>query len=291
VAAALRQRGIAVVPFGSGGEGFDVCVLVIAETAKPEEIAMARSARRPVLIVLTKADLSGSGPGGPMAVARRRAVAIGRHAGVRTVPMVGPLAALEGSGELDGDLVTALRRFVTEPPNLTNVDAFVEDPHPVDRDVRRRLLDRLDRFGIAHAMLALADGCIAGRLPSHLARVGNLDEVLAGLEAVAAPIRYRQLRDAVTELRSRAVQSDDDALSDLLADDVTVLAMMTGAVDVVEAAGLPVDRGDSAAAHLERAIHWSRYRRGPVNALHRHCSSDIVRGSLRLLDGVRTAWA
>jgi hypothetical protein len=97
------------------------------------------------------------------------------------------------------------------------------------------------------------------------------------------------LRGAVAELRSCAVQSDDDALSHLLADDATVLAMMTAAVDVVEAAGLSVDRGDSAAAHLDRAVHWSRYRRGPVNALHRQCSADIVRGSLRLLGGVRTA--
>jgi hypothetical protein len=292
VTAALRQRGIAIVPFGGGGEGFDVCVVVIAETVKPEEIAMARSAGSPVLIVLTKADLSGSGPGGPMAVARRRAVAVGRHVGgVRAVAMVGPLAALEQAGELDGDLVTALRRFVTEPPNLTSVDAFVDDPHPVDRDVRTRLLELLDRFGIAHAVLALADGCAVSRLPSHLARVGNLDEVLAALDAVAAPVRYRHVRDAVAELRSVAAQFNDDALADLLAHDVTVLAMMSAAVDVVEAAGLSVDRGDSEAAHLARAVQWARYGRGPLNALHRRCSADIVRGSLRLLNGVRTASA
>lgn len=291
VTAALRQRGTAIAPFGLGGEGFDVCVLVIAETVKAEEIAMARSATSPVLIVLTKADLSGSGPGGPMAVARRRAVAVGRQVGVPTVPMVGPLAALERAGEFDHDLVTALRRFVTEPPNLTSVDAFVDDPHPVDREVRTRLLDRLDRFGIAHAVLALADGCVAGRLPSHLARIGNLDEVLAALDAVAAPVRYRVVRGAVAELRSIAAQSNDDALSELLAHDVTVLAMMSAAVDVVEAAGLSVDRGDGEAAHLDRAVHWARYGRGPLNALHRHCSADIVRGSLRLLNGARTGSA
>jgi hypothetical protein len=97
------------------------------------------------------------------------------------------------------------------------------------------------------------------------------------------------LRGAVAELRSIAAQFNDDELSDLLADDVTVLATMAAAVDVVEAVGLSVDRGDSAAAHLDRAVHWRRYGRGPVAALHRQCSADIVRGSLRLLDGIRAA--
>jgi hypothetical protein len=58
---------------------------------------------------------------------------------------------------------------------------------------------------------------------------------------------------------------------------------MTAAVDVVEAAGALVDRGDDLAAHLRRAVHWRRYSRGPVDALHRSCGADIARGSLRLL--------
>jgi hypothetical protein len=45
---------------------------------------------------------------------------------------------------------------------------------------------------------------------------------------------------------------------------------------------MDVDRGDTAAAHLRRAVHWQRYRRGPVAATHRACGADIVRGSLRL---------
>ena len=55
-------------------------------------------------------------------------------------------------------------------------------------------------------------------------------------------------------------------------------------VGVVEAEGMTVDRGDEPAAHARRALHWSRYARGPVNALHRCCAVDITRGSLRLLD-------
>ena len=38
-----------------------------------------------------------------------------------------------------------------------------------------------------------------------------------------------------------------------------------------------------------RAVRWRRYGGGPVNALHRRCSADIVRGSLRLLDGAAGA--
>jgi hypothetical protein len=34
-------------------------------------------------------------------------------------------------------------------------------------------------------------------------------------------------------------------------------------------------------------MQWRRYGGGPVNALHRGCSADITRGSLRLLDGRR----
>jgi len=280
VATALRRRGVAV----SDSDDGDVCVLVVAEALKDEDLEMLRTARRPTLIVLTKADLAGTNAGGPLAVARGRAVGIHRQVGIPAVCAVGLLAALEPA-DLDDALVAALRHFVTEPPNLTSVDAFVDDPHPVERDVRIRLLARLDRFGIAHAVLALADGCDPERLSAHLAAVGNVAEVMSALDAVTAPVRYRRLRGVIVELHCLA--DELDALSELLVSDVTAMATMTAAVDVVTAAGLTVDRGDTAAAHLDRALAWRSYGRGPVDALHRQCSADIVRGSLRLLDGVR----
>lgn len=280
VETALQLSGFA----GVDGHEPDVCALVTAETVKAEDLAIARSAGGPVVIVFTKADLAGAGPCGPIAVARGRAVAIARQTGVPVVAMVGLLAAI---GELDDDLVAALRHFVTDPPNLSGVDAFVDDPHAVDRDVRSRLLARLDRFGIAHAVLALADGCDPGRLASHLRRVGNVDEVASALDGVAAPVRYRRMRGAIVELHALAAQLDDVGLSDLLVSDVTAMAMMTAAVDVVTSVGLSVDRGDTASAHLARAVRWRSYGRGPVTALHRQCSTDIVRGSLRLWDDVR----
>jgi hypothetical protein len=73
----------------------------------------------------------------------------------------------------------------------------------------------------------------------------------------------------------------------LLNSEAAVLATMAAAVDVVEADGISVDRGDQPEAHRRRAVQWRRYGSGPVNALHRSCSADITRGSLRLLDGHR----
>ena len=98
--------------------------------------------------------------------------------------MVGLLAAL-GPGALDDDLVAALRTLVGEPPNLTGVDAFVGDPHSVERGVRARLLERLDRFGIAHAILALAEGMRPEARCRRISRgSSNVDEVMSALDAV-----------------------------------------------------------------------------------------------------------
>ena len=88
-------------------------------------------------------------------------------------------------------------------------------------------------------------------------------------------------------MNSLAAQSGDKRLAAFLTTDETVLAVMAAAVDVVEAVGVAVDRGDDAAAHLRRAVHWRRYSRGPVDALHRSCGADITRGSLRLLGRTR----
>ena len=73
------------------------------------------------------------------------------------------------------------------------------------------------------------------------------------------------------------------SVAEFLSGDDAVLASMAAAVDVVAAAGLTVDDDDDPSAHLQRALHWHRYSRGPVNRLHRRCGADICRGSLRLL--------
>ena len=60
-------------------------------------------------------------------------------------------------------------------------------------------------------------------------------------------------------------------MAEFLSGDDAVLAVMAAAVDVVAAAGLTVDDDDDPSAHLQRALHWHRYSRGPVNRLHRRC--------------------
>ena len=275
-ATALRRAGVEVVSRDAG----EVGAVVIAEDAKREDVDLARALGRPVVLLLTKADLAGSGPGGPLAVARRRAAAITARSGLPTVPMVGLLAALGPSG-LDDAVIGALRALAADPPNMTGVDALVDDPHPVGREVRSRLLGLLDRFGLAHAILALERGVAPDALTAHLAGLSNVEEALAALDAAAARVRYRRVVDAVAELRCLA----DGPVDEWLASDEVVLAVMTAAVDVVEADGGSVDRGDTPAAHLARAVHWRRYGRGPVSLLHQRCGADITRGSLRLLGG------
>jgi hypothetical protein len=278
VAAALRDHGVTIAADAAAA---DVQVLVIAEALKPEERAMAAT-DRPTLIVLNKADLTGSRSGGALPNAHRRAADVQRRTGTPTVAMVGLLAATTA---LDDDLVAALRTLVSTAADLGSVDAFARGEHPVGRDVRTRLLERLDRFGIAHAVLTMARGADPTTLPTVLQRLSNVDAVLARLRAAAAPVRHRRLRVALAEMHSLAVQLDDEGLLGLLNSDTTVLATMSAAVDVVEADGIRVDPGDHPDAHRRRAVQWRRYGRGPVDALHRNCSADIIRGSLRLLDG------
>lgn len=278
VAAALRDHGVAVTADTAAA---DVQVLVIAEALKPEERAMAAT-DRPTLIVLNKADLTGSRSGGALPNAHRTAADVQRRTGTPTVAMVGLLGKTTA---LDDDLVDALRTLVHTAADLRSVDAFTSGDHPVGREIRTRLLERLDRFGIAHAVLALARGADPATLPTLLQRLSNVDAVLARLDASSAPVRYRRLRAALAEMHSLAVQLDDQALLGLLNSDAAVLATMTAAVDVVEADGIRVDPGDDPDAHRRRAAQWRRYSRGPVDALHRRCGADITRGSLRLLDG------
>ncbi|WP_240630590.1 hypothetical protein [Mycolicibacterium sp. GF69] len=279
VAAALAGAGMAM----SSDVAADVGVLVIAEAFKPEDRALLDGPERPTVVVLNKADLTGFGAGGPMALAYGRAAQCRERTGLPTVPMVALLADPDLSDVLSGDLVGALRALLTQPADVTSTDAFTSSPHPLSRDLRERLLGALDRFGIAHAVLALDRGVSADSLPAYLRRLSQSDRVVEHILAAGAPLRYRRLRTAVRELHALAAQSDDSRLAALLMSDDTVLAQMTAAVDVVEAAGANVDRGDDPAAHLRRAVHWRRYGSGPVDALHRSCAADISRGSLRLL--------
>ncbi len=273
VASALAGAGLEI---GTAG---DVTVLVVAEVLKPEDealLAELRRAGRPSVVVLNKADLAGSGPGGAVATANRRARLLRKRAGVAVVPMVALLAVVQ---VLPPHLLDALRLLADEPADLTSVDAFVAGVHRVPPTVRAELLERLDRFGIAHTTLALSRGTDAETLPGLWRGLSEVDRAVAAIDAAAAPARYRRVRWALAELRAVG----GPAVGRFLAADDTVIAVMAAAVDVVQAEGLTVDPGDDRNAHLGRARHWRHYRDGPVNALHRRCGDDIVRGSLRLL--------
>ncbi|MGO4446988.1 hypothetical protein AB4Z42_26915 [Mycobacterium sp. 2YAF39] len=280
VAAALTCSGVAV---STDAADADVAVHVIAEVLKPEDrLAVSRS-DRPTAIVLNKADLTAYGVDGPLAVAQRHAAAIGASTNTPTVAMVGLLAA----AELDDELMAALRTLVDTPADLASTDAFVRCEHPLSAQMRRRLLDALDRFGITRAVMAIEDGADAAAVRALLRRMSGVEYAVAQVEAVAAPVRYQRVRAAIGELHALAIRSGDQELAGFLVADGTVLAVMGAAVEVVEADGMHVDRGDDPAAHRRRAVHWRRYGTGPLGALHYSCSVDIRRGSLRLLGRCR----
>lgn len=245
VARALAGDGRRVVEHAP-----DVAVVVVAESVKPEDRAAVVSWRDcgvPVLVVCNKADMTGQVP--------REALA--RAAGAPVVPAVALLADVH----LDDDAVAALCS-----PDVADV----------------RLERLIGRFGVARSVRALRDGAHPADLPALLRGLSGIDAVIGALDVLAAPVRYRRVRTALAELQALATGSAP--VAEFLAGDDAVLAVMTAAVAVVQAAGLTVDRGDDPAAHLRRAVRWRAYGRGPVGPLHRACGADISRGSLRLFE-------
>jgi hypothetical protein len=264
VTAALQGAGLTLVDGPA-----EVEVLVIAEVAKPEDCRHAAEADAPVLLLLNKADLLGD-------AAPRRAGLIGRLTGAPVVAM----SALLGAARLDDELIAALWAIATDPADMGSTDAFCAAPHAIDGETRSRLLAELDLSGIRAATSAIRSGqCVDGpAIAALLRRLSNIDEVMAGVHAVSAPLRYRRLRSAVTRLHALAARTGDQRLDALLAGDPAVLAAMSAATEVLCAAGLDADHGDP----LRCAVRWQRYSRGPVNALHRSCGADMARGALRL---------
>lgn len=282
VRAALVAVGLDILDasVGSSGAGeADIGIRVIAEVAKPEDAGLPFA-----LAVLNKADLTGFGPGGPLVTASRRAVSVAGLLGAPTEPMVALLAvAALDPAVLDHTLIDALRILVGEPADLRSPDDFLTCTHRLSREVRQRLVDSLDLFGIAHSVVTLRANRLADviQVRAELRRVSRIDEVLDRIAPLIAEAGYRRVLAVVDELQVPAIT--DTEIATFLAADDTVLARMAAAVDVVAAAGLRVDPADDATAHLIRAVHWRRLAAGPLGALHRDCATAIARGSLRLL--------
>jgi hypothetical protein len=260
VARALARAGIAVTTRSEA----DLDVYVLAETVKPEDRAAIGAAARPMLAVLNKADLvstsaSGCYPDGPTVAARVRCAQLSAHAGTPVEPLVGLLAV----AALDDTSWAGLRALA--------------DGQTAGR---RRLMETFDTFGVRQATAAIRRGATRTGVEALLRGLSGIDDVVAKIGVLGAQLRYRRVLDAVAELETMAVT--DRRISEFLAHDDTVVARMMAAVDAVESNGAKVDLGDTADAHLRRATHWQRHRRGPAPAIERACGADIVRGSLRL---------
>jgi hypothetical protein len=237
----------------------EVEVRVIADVVKPEDRAAITVARRPVLVVLTKADLI------PTSAARARCAQLSPRIGLPIQPVVGLLAVAALDDLLDETMWAALQVLATQPG---------EGP------VAAELLDILDVFGVEEALTAIRRSATREQTCARLRQLSRIDDVVGKIESLGAQARYRRMLGASAELQTLAVT--DPQIGEFLSRDDTVVARMAAAIDVVEAAGINVDRCDSAEAYLRRAVGWQRYRRGPVTGLHHAGGADIVRGSLRL---------
>lgn len=296
VARALNRTGSAagIAAMCADGCDADIVVYVTTEVLKPEDVEAIAAAGRPVLAVLNKADLTGSlsgrGGDGPIAAARARCAELAPLVGVPMAPMIG-LLAVAAQDDLDASLWSALHALAAHPGAAAALDGsfagFMAADNPVPTDVRLRLLETLDLFGIALGVAAVRQGRTAAQVRALLRRMSGIDAVLANISIAGAEVRYQRVLAAVADLEALAVGATDSAerISGFLSRDDTVVARMAAAVDLAEAAGLevgPVDVDGDPSAHLPRAAHWQRYSRASASELHRACGADIARGSLRL---------
>ena len=292
VARALNRASSPIV-VAEHDDAADIDVYVITEVVKPEDADAIAATRRPVLVVLNKADLVGSlsGGDGPVAAARDRCTTLSALLGVPIEPMIG-LLAVTALDDVNDELWPALRELAAHAGAQAGLDGsfdgFLAADNTVPERIRLRLLESLDMFGIALGISAARQGRTPAQTATLLRRVSGVDAVLDKIAVLGAEIRYLRVLEAVAELEALAVSHDDlgETIAGFLSRDDTVVARMAAAVELAEAAGLDVDPGntgrDDPAAHLPRAVRWQRYSRGPVSELHRACGADIARGSLRL---------
>ncbi|SRX92633.1 hypothetical protein MSP7336_00859 [Mycobacterium shimoidei] len=236
----------------------DMQVHVVVEVVKPEDRAAVAAARHPLLVVWNKADVTGE----PHVIP-----------GVPVEPMVALLAV----AELDDTAWIALQALAADPCDVNSWENFVTADHAIPAQTRRRLLDVFDLVGIAQMVADIRRGAPKAVVQARLRQRSRVDAVVAKITALGAAVRYQRILEAVAEMEALGVS--DRRAAEFLTRDATVVARMAAAMDAVEAAGLPVDRGDSPAAHLRRALRWQRHR---STGVHRGCGADIARGSLRL---------
>ncbi|SOJ52848.1 hypothetical protein MSIMFB_00355 [Mycobacterium simulans] len=262
--------GITVTP----PECADVELYMTVEVLKPEDREALAGARRPVVVVLNKADLDGFG-----LVAQARCAQLAALVGQPVRPMIGLLAdaALD---DLDAESWAALRVLAGHPGGSKCLDSghegFLAAQLPVPNEVRERLLQTLDLFGTTVGIAAAQRGRSDAQIRALWRRVSGIDAVVDQVVAAGAEALYRRVCWAVAELEALAVSDPD--ISEFLSRDDTVIARMATAVDVIRACGQEL----GPAAPLPRARYWHRYGGAAVSDLQRACGADITRGSLRL---------
>lgn len=282
----------------------DVVVYVVAEVVKPEDTRAIADAGCPVVAVLNKADLVGSLSGsgdGPIAAARARCADLSALVGIPVEPMIGLLGVAPDDLDRDDALWAALSTLAAHPGAAACLDGsfagFLAANAPVPAGVRQRLLESLDMFGTALAVAAIRGGGTPAQVRALLRRMSGVDEVLARIGALGAEVRYQRVLGAVAELEALAAGGGGlgERISGFLSSDDTVIARMAAAADMAGAAGLDpgdagrLDVGRGPSAHLPRAVRWQRCGRSAASELHRACSADIARGSLRLWSRTRAS--
>lgn len=157
------SSGMTVTPQARAADSdVDLVVYVTVEVVKPEDREAIAATRRPVVAVLNKADLAGPLSGaGPIVMAQARCAQFSTLLGVPMESMIG-LLAVAALDDLDDTLRAALRALAAHPDGFDALDravaGFLAAALPVPTEVRLRLLDTLDLFGIALGMAAFRPG-------------------------------------------------------------------------------------------------------------------------------------
>ena len=205
----------------------DAMVFVLNQTLRADELQVLRSfqhaQQHPASAVnaigaLTKADKLSTGDADPLeagkALAKRYAA---RHSTdvADVVPVFGLLAETSETGaltDLDVDNLARISELDTGGLEqlMSSVDRFLGDdpPCPVSSEVRSRLLDKLDLFGVQTSFELIRDGATsAGALGRELSQMSGVEQLrsslLEGFAERAVPLRLLWALDTLRVISYR----------------------------------------------------------------------------------------
>jgi Dynamin family len=222
--------------------GAEAIVYVFTQAVRADDVAALESFRavsarvsgNPVnsLGLFSKVDKLAGGGGDPWPVAGPLAAAqagLLRRVLSDVVPVVGLLAETTEAGRLTDADTAALRDLAACPPSeravlLASVDLFVNRDCPVPQAARRRLLERLDLYGVALAVSRLADSprLSTGDLARDLHRASGFPRLRQALDEAfrwrADVIKAGNALAALDRVASAAAPHDREALRDAVED-------------------------------------------------------------------------